>query len=343
METKQRASMNRTLTLNEEDRAELKKEIISLDTLKNCNESIEPIINKTINADLLDALPLLPDHFADLIIIDPPYNLTKNFGGKTFKERNEDAYDEYLSTWFPLVCKKLKKDGSLYLCGDWKCTSSLQRAIDKELTVLNRITWQREKGRGAKSNWKNSMEDIWYAVNDSKDYYFNVEAVKQKKQVIAPYKENGKPKDWQSEDEGNFRLTYPSNFWDDISIPFWSMPENTDHPTQKPEKLYAKLILASSEEGDIVFDPFLGSGTASVVAKKLGRKYVGIELAEEYCLYAQKRLHMADEDKSIQGYYDGVFWERNSQKFQKPQTESKLQTKAKKIEKDDSPTLFDFK
>ena len=70
--------------------------------------------------------------------------------------------------------------------------------------------------------------------------------MKQKRRVLAPYRQNGKPKDWEESDRGNFRLTCPSNFWDDISIPFWSMPENTDHPTQKPEKLYAKLILASS-------------------------------------------------------------------------------------------------
>ena len=69
------------------------------------------------------------------------------------------------------------------------------------------------------------------------------------------YKVDGKPKDWEETESGNFRNTYPSNFWDDISIPYWSMPENTAHPTQKPEKLLAKLILASSNPGDIVFDP----------------------------------------------------------------------------------------
>ena len=63
-----------------------------------------------------------------------------------------------------------------------------------------------------------------------------------------------------------------------MTVPFWSMPENTDHPTQKPEKLLAKLILASTNPGDLVLDPFLGSGTTSVVAKKLGRRYIGIEL-----------------------------------------------------------------
>ena len=88
--------------------------------------------------------------------------------------------------------------------------------------------------------------------------------------------------------------------------------KNTDHPTQKPEKLYAKLILASSKPGDTIFDPFLGSGTSSVVAKKLKRNYCGIELNEEYCLWAEKRLQKAESDTTIQGYYEGVFWERNS-------------------------------
>jgi site-specific DNA-methyltransferase (adenine-specific) len=100
--------------------------------------------------------------------------------------------------------------------------------------------------------------------------------------------------------------------WTDITIPFWSMPENTDHPTQKPEKLVAKIILASSKPGDIVFDPFLGSGTTSVVAKKLGRQYVGIEIDEQYCCLAEKRLDMTEDEKNIQGYSDGVFWERNT-------------------------------
>jgi site-specific DNA-methyltransferase (adenine-specific) len=144
-------------------------------------------------------------------------------------------------------------------------------------------------------------------------YVFNVDAVKQKRKVIAPYRsEDGKPKDWQPEEGGNFRLTHPSNIWTDISIPFWSMPENTDHPTQKPEKLIAKLILASSNPGDLIFDPFLGSGTTAVVAKKLQRHFIGIELNHDYCCWALKRLHLAETDESIQGYVEGVFWERNS-------------------------------
>ena len=312
MKEKARAERNRTITLEKDELGKLRARLLTVEALAK-----SPFLDRTINADLLKTLPLLPDGFADLIIIDPPYNLRKDFNGKIFSARKEGAYEEYLGTWFPLVCRKLKPNGSLYMCGDWKCTAALQRTIERQLTILNRITWQREKGRGAKANWKNAMEDIWFAVKNPEDYFFDVDAVKQKRRVIAPYREAGRPKDWQEEEDGNFRLTCPSNFWDDISVPFWSMPENTDHPTQKPEKLYAKLILASCRPGGVVFDPFLGSGTASVVAKKLGRHWCGIEVNEEYCMLAEKRLELADSDSSIQGYSDGVFWERNTTAFQK--------------------------
>lgn len=300
---------NRTLTISDDEIVALKEDITTLDQISS-GFSFD---NKTVNADLFDVLPLMPDAFADLVIIDPPYNLSKDFNGNKFTAMSNDNYEDYLRSWFGLVCGKLKPTGSLYICGDWKSTATLQRVIEEAgLAILNRITWQREKGRGAMSNWKNGMEDIWFAVKDPKNYYFDVEAVKMKRRVLAPYRIDGVAKDWTETDEGNFRMTCPSNFWDDISIPFWSMPENTNHPTQKPEKLIAKLVLASSKPGDVVFDPFLGSGTTNVVSKKLGRIYCGVELDEEYCLYAAKRLRMAEQDKSIQGYRDGVFWERNS-------------------------------
>ena len=308
MEEKVRAGRNRTLTLTPEDREALRGDIVDAGQFRQAPDPA----GKVIHADLLDVLPLLPDAFADLIIIDPPYNLTKDFGSLRFNAMADGSYEAYLDSWLPAVCRTLKADGSLYLCGDWRCGSAMQRTLERKLTVLNRITWQREKGRGAKGNWKNSMEDIWFAVKNPDDYCFDLEAVKLRRRVLAPYRVDGRPKDWEAGDGGNFRLTCPSNFWDDISVPFWSMPENTDHPTQKSEKLYAKLILASSRPGAVVFDPFLGSGTAAVTAKKLGRRYCGVELNEEYCLYAAKRLRLAETDTAIQGYADGVFWERNS-------------------------------
>ncbi len=306
-EDKKRAGRNRTVTVSEIEKKSFDHLILSPSEL-----SLEYRDDVIINGDLFDCIDLIPNGYFDLIIVDPPYNLDKDFGGNKFSSMTADSYEDYLRGWFHKVCSKLKPDGSLYMCGDWKCSSSMQRVIEECLVVMNRITWQREKGRGAKYNWKNGMEDIWFAVKDSKHYYFDVESVKLKRKVIAPYRVDGKPKDWQETVKGNFRITYPSNFWDDISIPFWSMPENTDHPTQKPEKLYAKLILASSRPGAKIFDPFLGSGTAAVVAKKLGRHYLGIEQNREYCYWAAKRLLMASNDSSIQGYTDGVFWERNS-------------------------------
>lgn len=318
---KPRAERNRTLTVSDREIPLLEKCISSLDDLR-----LEFRDNMIINADIFDALDNIPDEYFDMIIIDPPYNLDKDFNGKKFSAMKASSYEDYLRSWFYKVCDKLKKNGSLYMCGDWKCTSSMQRVIEEKLTVINRISWQREKGRGAKSNWKNGMEDIWFAVKNPKDYYFDVESVMMKRKVIAPYKVDGKPKDWEETDAGNFRITYPSNFWDDISIPFWSMPENTDHPTQKPEKLYAKLILASSRPGDKIFDPFLGSGTAAVVAQKLGRIFCGVEINREYCLWAAKRVSKAKTDKTIQGYADGVFWERNSLGDQKKQQASKDST-----------------
>lgn len=314
-----RAGRNRTLTVSEEEIPDLKRIITFPEELSGKSSFVDLLIN----ADALTVLDKIPDECASLIIIDPPYNLSKTFNSSKFNAMSDNMYEEYLRTWFKKVCDKLKPDGSLYMCGDWKCSSSQQKVISEELTVINRITWQREKGRGAKTNWKNAMEDIWFAVKDKDNYYFDVDSVKMKRQVIAPYKENEKPKDWEETDEGNFRITFPSNFWDDISIPFWSMPENTDHPTQKPEKLIAKLVLASSRPGDIVLDPFVGSGTTCVVAKKLGRHYLGIEIDEEYCLWAAKRLTRADKDLEIQGYNGGFFWERNTLNPQKKSTSVK--------------------
>ncbi|MDR1829754.1 MAG: site-specific DNA-methyltransferase [Candidatus Fibromonas sp.] len=307
---KQRAPRNRTITLSQEELSFYSQNLIRS---VNKKTSLSKIINKTICGNLLNVIGNLPKNFADLLIIDPPYNLRKNFNGLKFSETDDESYLKYLETWFPKTVGLLKPNGSIYLCGDWKCSGVLYQIMKKYAVVRNRIIWQREKGRGAKANWKNTSEDIWFGTK-SDDYYFDVEAVKQKRKVLAPYRENGKPKDWEATENGNFRLTCPGNFWDDISVPYWSMPENTDHPTQKPEKLIAKLILASCPEKGIVLDPFMGSGTTSVVAKKLNRNFIGIEMNEEYCCLAEKRLAMANFDKSIQGYSEGVFWERNTGK-----------------------------
>ena len=272
--------------------------------------SLESLTDRTVLGDSFDVCPLLPRESMDLIVADPPYNLTKVFSGSTFSRKKAEDYEDYTRRWLALVRPLLKPTGSIYVCCDWESSLVIGRVLGEFCRVRSRITWQREKGRGARANWKNALEDIWFATA-GEEYTFNLDAVKLRRRVVAPYRTEGRPRDWTESPEGNYRDTCPSNFWDDITVPFWSMPENTAHPTQKPEKLMARLILASSAPGDTVFDPFLGSGTTSVAAKKLGRHYLGIEREAQYCLWAEQRLERAETDKRIQGYEDGIFRERN--------------------------------
>ena len=305
---KQRAPRNKTITLSPEETNSFQERLVKLSSPAD----ISCLINKTINQDLFQVLGFLPRGFVDLLILDPPYNLTKHFGTVAFRKRSVEQYADWVETWLPKVLKILKPTATVYICSDWLSSAAIHLIAEKYLIVRNRITWEREKGRGAKCNWKNCSEDIWFCTM-SDQYVFDLDSVKLKRRVIAPYTDtNGKPKDWERGENGDFRLTHPSNLWTDLTVPFWSMPENTDHPTQKPEKLIAKLVLASSEEGQFVFDPFLGSGTTSVVAKKLKRRYLGIEIDTTYCCLAEKRLDLAERNPRIQGYEEGVFWERNT-------------------------------
>jgi len=308
MEKKSPAPRNRTIILSNEDEIKYKKKLL---TIRNEAE-IAAIINRTIHGDSLKVLPLLPSECVDLIFTDPPYNLSKKFNKSTFSARSDEAYRIYLESWVPQLQRILKPTGTLYICGDWRCSNVIKEVGQKYFQVKNRITWEREKGRGSKTNFKSTSEDIWFFTKSS-SYTFNLNDVKIVKKVIAPYKDKeGKPKDWVKTKEGNFRLTHPSNIWTDLTVPFWSMPENTDHPTQKPEKLIARAILASSNENDVIFDPFLGSGTTSVVAKKLNRQFFGIELDQYYSCIIEKRLNMANKNIQIQGIDNGKFYERNN-------------------------------
>jgi len=300
-------SRNRTLTCAEKEYHDLAKSILRIE---GC-VSLRQITGQLIAGDLFDVAIHLPQQFVDLLILDPPYNLTKDYHGNRFQAIDKPGYALWFGKVVDSLIPMLKPCSTIYVCSDWKTSSLVLPVLEDRFHVRNRITWEREKGRGARRNWKNNTEDIWFCTN-SRDYYFDVEVVKLKRKVLAPYRLEGKPKDWTAEENGNYRLTHPSNIWTDLTIPFWSMPENTPHPTQKPEKLLAKLILASSREKDFVFDPFIGSGTTAVVAEKLGRQWSGIDINLEYLCWAKKRICNTGSDPAIQGYSDGVFWERNS-------------------------------
>lgn len=298
-----KSERNKTLVLNEEETQEL---------LSRCVFSPKKgsdFLNKTVCGDTFEVLPLLPEKSVNLLIVDPPYNLTKEYAGSTFGKMSDKKYADFTEKWITAVRPLLADDASVYVCCDYRSGIVIAPILEKYFVVRNRITWQREKGRGAQKNWKNAMEDVWFCtVGD--EYHFNLDKVRQRRKVKAPYRENGQPKDWFEENGVKYRDTCPSNFWDDITVPYWSMSENTPHPTQKPEKLIAKLILASSREDQTVLDPFAGSGTTAVTAKKLGRNYIAIERSSDYCALIERRLERAETDKTIQGYEDGIFYAR---------------------------------
>ena len=297
---------NKTLHIRPEDAPEL----VPLCAVPEGPLNAGTVENRVFCGDFFDLAPRMEEGLFDLVIADPPYNLTKDFGGESFRKTDPDSYEAFTERWVTAVKRLMKPGATLYVCCDWESSLTVGNVLLRHFDVRSRITWQREKGRGAKRNWKNSMEDIWFCTLGD-GYQFHLDAVKLRKKVVAPYRENGEAKDWQETEDGRYRLTCPSNFWDDITVPFWSMAENTAHPTQKPEKLIARLLLASSSEGDLVFDPFGGSGTTAAVAEKLGRRYTVVEKNLQYCVWALERLRRAETDKTVQGMKDGVFLPRN--------------------------------
>lgn len=198
-----KAPRNRTLSLSVDDIARLRPRLISEDSIR----SGDNIVEKTIHGNSLDILPILPKNIIDLLIVDPPYNLTKSFNGSIFKKQSIHEYEIWLHSWIELLIPLLKKSASIYICSEWRSSAAIQRVLEEYFYIQNRITWEREKGRGALHNWKNCSEDIWFCTV-SDEYFFEVDAVKQKRKVIAPYRdESGNPKDWK---KSKWRVSYYS-------------------------------------------------------------------------------------------------------------------------------------
>ena len=192
LSNKKRAPLNRTINISD---VEIKS--YSSKFLKLINKAeLSGIIGKIINQDLFEVIDFLPDNFVDLLFLDPPYNLNKNFSSVNFKEMKSDDYEIWLDNWISKLVRTLKPNASIYFCCDWKTSIPAYNVLKKYFLIRNRITWEREKGRGSKDNWKNSYEDIWYCTL-SEQFTFNVDAVKLKRMVRAPYKVNrriGNPK-----------------------------------------------------------------------------------------------------------------------------------------------------
>jgi site-specific DNA-methyltransferase (adenine-specific) len=201
---KQRAERNRTIFLTDDEIAHYSAKCAS----SIVSDDLAGIIDTIIHSDALSIIDKLPAACVDLLIVDPPYNLSKVYGNSAFKQMSDVEYATFTEEWISKIKHALKENASIYVCCDWRSSLVIGAVLQKHFYVQNRITWQREKGRGAERNWKNSMEDIWFATM-SQNYTFNVDDVKMRRKVIAPYKVDGKPKDWTESAGGNFRDTFP--------------------------------------------------------------------------------------------------------------------------------------
>lgn len=250
--------------------------------------------HKIIFGDAMEALKTLPDNSVDLIFADPPYNIGKNFNGKIEKWDTEDSYLEWCYEWLDLCVKKLKPNGSFYVMTATQFMPYFDIYLRKRLTILSRLVWSYDSsGVQAKKYYGSMYEPILFCVKDKDNYTFNtndilVEAKTGAKRKLIDYRKTV-PTVYNSE-------KVPGNVWE-FSRVRYRMDEYENHPTQKPISLLERIIKASSNEGDLVLDPFSGTFTTCFVAKELGRNSIGIELQDEYVKIGLRRLGLAEEFK----------------------------------------------
>jgi site-specific DNA-methyltransferase (adenine-specific) len=250
--------------------------------------------HKIIYADALEALKTLKDNSVNLIFADPPYNIGKNFNGKIEKWDTEESYLEWCYEWLDLCIQKLKPNGSFYVMTATQFMPYFDIYLREKLTILSRLVWSYDSsGVQAKKYYGSMYEPILFCVKDKNNYTFNtndilVEAKTGAKRKLIDYRK-AVPTVYNSE-------KVPGNVWD-FSRVRYRMDEYENHPTQKPISLLERIIRASSNEGDLVLDPFSGTFTTCYVAKELNRNSIGIELQDEYIKIGLRRLQLAEEFK----------------------------------------------
>lgn len=273
--------------------------------------------HKIIHGDALEELKKLPDESVDLIFADPPYNIGKNFNGVIDKWKTEEDYLAWCYQWLDLCVRKLKPSGSLYVMTATQFMPYFDIFLRKKINVLSRIVWSYDSsGVQAKKYFGSLYEPILFCVKDKNNYTFNandilVEAKTGAKRKLIDYRK-AVPTVYSSE-------KVPGNVWDFPRVRY-RMNEYENHPTQKPIALLERIIKASSNEGDVVLDPFSGTFTTCFVAKELNRKSIGIELQEDYIKIGLRRLQLATE-------YKGEKLEKEKRSFEDKKTQ---------------PTLFDI-
>lgn len=239
-------------------------------------------------------LQSLDSQSVDLIFADPPYNIKK---ADWDKFESQERYISWSELWIKEASRVLKEDGSLYVCGFSEILADIKYASMKHFHSCKWLIWHYKNKANLGNDWGRSHESIIH-LRKSNKFLFNIDSVRipygehtlkypsHPQAESSQYANNGKRKDiWEPHPDG----AKPK---DVIEIPTTcnGMMEKTPHPTQKPEELLRKIIFASSNPGDIVLDPFSGSGTTVVVAEQLKRKWLACELIEEYNKYAINRI-----------------------------------------------------
>ncbi len=248
--------------------------------------------------DSLELLKRIKNASVDLIFADPPYSL-KKAEWDTFKSQAD--YIRFSMKWIKEASRVLKDTGSLYVCGFSEILADIHHPAMRYFYNCRWLIWHYKNKANLGSDWGRSHESI-LCLRKSQKYVMNIDSIRipynahTLKYPAHPQAEtsqygNGKKRgEWMPNPLG----AKPK---DVIEIPTTcnGMGEKTPHPTQKPEELLRKVILASSSKGDVILDPFVGSGTTAVCAKQLGRRWIGIDQEETYLQWAVDRLKNVPE------------------------------------------------
>ncbi|MBC3863085.1 site-specific DNA-methyltransferase [Undibacterium jejuense] len=244
--------------------------------------------NQIFCEDALNGLARLPDASIDLLLADPPYGLGKDYGNDSDKMESA-AYLEWMAQWIDAALPKLKANGSLYIFLTWRYSPEVFVLLKQRMTMMNEIIWDRRvPSMGGSVRKYSSVHDTIGFFVKAKDYYFDLDAIR------IPYDAATKKARSRKIFEGAKWLELgfnPKDVWS-VSRLHREHAEREEHPTQKPLEIIERMIKASCPPGGVVLDPFMGSGTTAVAAKRCGRDFVGFELNPDYCAMIEKRLSL---------------------------------------------------
>lgn len=269
--------------------------------------------HKIIMGDVIAALDEIKDSSVDLAFIDPPYNIGKDFNGCKDRWHDNRSYVNWCYKWLESVVEKITPSGSLYLMASTQSMPYFDLFLRDRVEVLSRIVWCYDSsGVQARRYYGSLYEPILFCVKDKDKYVFNaedilIEAKTGAKRKLIDYRKHP-PQVYNSE-------KVPGNVWSFPRVRY-RMDEYENHPTQKPVALLERIIKASTNEGDVVLDPFSGTFTTSFVAKKLGRESTGVEIQEEYVKIGLRRL-------GLQKTYGGKRLERQVKSYERKKQEER--------------------